>query len=148
MSVLSVLNIAVPALRQSLNAGAVEVRWIVAGYSPAFGLVLVPGGSLGDVRGRKGLFLLGPSAFLVLRGRRHGYAGGHRRRRPAAAGRGRRSCQLTGDPHPSGIGGLPATGKTTLARLPAAEIGAVHLRVDTIEQALVPAQSRDVSGRR
>ncbi|MFC9680184.1 AAA family ATPase [Streptomyces sp. NPDC056948] len=34
------------------------------------------------------------------------------------------------------IGGLPATGKTTLARLLAAEIGAVHLRVDTIEQAL------------
>ncbi|GAA4330421.1 AAA family ATPase [Streptomyces venetus] len=35
------------------------------------------------------------------------------------------------------IGGLPATGKTTLARLLAAEVGAVHLRVDTIEQALV-----------
>jgi predicted kinase len=35
------------------------------------------------------------------------------------------------------IGGLPATGKTTLARLLAAETGAVHVRVDTIEQALV-----------
>ncbi|MGW2572179.1 AAA family ATPase [Streptomyces sp. NPDC001537] len=35
------------------------------------------------------------------------------------------------------IGGLPATGKTTLARLLAAEIGAVHVRVDTIERALV-----------
>jgi predicted kinase len=35
------------------------------------------------------------------------------------------------------IGGLPATGKTTLARLLDAEIGAVHVRVDTIEQALV-----------
>ncbi|MFF4364126.1 AAA family ATPase [Streptomyces sp. NPDC001604] len=35
------------------------------------------------------------------------------------------------------IGGLPATGKTALARLPAAKIGAVHVRVDTIEQALV-----------
>ncbi|MFC9503901.1 AAA family ATPase [Streptomyces sp. NPDC057002] len=34
------------------------------------------------------------------------------------------------------IGGLPAAGKTTLARLLAAQIGAVHLRVDTIEQAL------------
>ncbi|MER6141898.1 AAA family ATPase [Streptomyces sparsogenes] len=36
------------------------------------------------------------------------------------------------------IGGLPGTGKTTLARLLAARIGAVHLRVDTIEQAIVP----------
>ncbi|MEU6591095.1 AAA family ATPase [Streptomyces sp. NPDC046881] len=37
------------------------------------------------------------------------------------------------------LGGLPATGKTTLARLLAARTGAVHLRVDTIEQALVRA---------
>ncbi|MGW6483848.1 AAA family ATPase [Streptomyces sp. NPDC055059] len=35
------------------------------------------------------------------------------------------------------IGGLPATGKTTLARLLAARLGAVHMRVDTIEQAIV-----------
>ncbi|MGX9883218.1 AAA family ATPase [Streptomyces sp. NPDC002276] len=35
------------------------------------------------------------------------------------------------------IGGFPGTGKTTLSRLLAAHIGAVHLRVDTIEQALV-----------
>lgn len=35
------------------------------------------------------------------------------------------------------MGGLPGTGKTTLARLLAARIGAVHLRVDAIEQVLV-----------
>ncbi|MEU6773507.1 AAA family ATPase [Streptomyces sp. NPDC046759] len=35
------------------------------------------------------------------------------------------------------MGGLPGTGKTTHARLLAARIGAVHLRVDTIEQAIV-----------
>lgn len=32
------------------------------------------------------------------------------------------------------LGGLPATGKTTLARLLCVRIGAVHLRIDTIEQ--------------
>ena len=35
------------------------------------------------------------------------------------------------------LGGLPATGKSTLARLLAHRTGAVHVRVDTIEQALV-----------
>jgi predicted kinase len=35
------------------------------------------------------------------------------------------------------MGGLPGTGKTTPARLLAARTGAVHLRIDTIEQAVV-----------
>ncbi|MFD4653049.1 MFS transporter [Streptomyces sp. NPDC058441] len=61
----SVLNIAVPALRHSLGAGPTDVQWIVAGYSLTFGLMLVPGGSLGDVHGRKGLFLVGLSAFVL-----------------------------------------------------------------------------------
>jgi predicted kinase len=34
------------------------------------------------------------------------------------------------------LGGLPGTGKTTLARLLANRLGAMHLRIDTIEQAL------------
>lgn len=35
------------------------------------------------------------------------------------------------------IGGLPASGKTTLSRLLAGRLGAVHVRIDTIEQAIV-----------
>ncbi|MFD0115610.1 MFS transporter [Streptomyces sp. NPDC127176] len=61
----AVLNIAVPSMRQSLGAGAGDVQWIVAGYSLAFGLALVPGGSLGDAYGRKRFFLLGVAAFLL-----------------------------------------------------------------------------------
>ncbi|WP_405779344.1 hypothetical protein OG512_04035 [Streptomyces sp. NBC_01378] len=39
----AVVNIAVPSMRQSLGAGAGDVQWMVAGYSLAFGLALVPG---------------------------------------------------------------------------------------------------------
>ncbi|MEU5262262.1 AAA family ATPase [Amycolatopsis sp. NPDC021455] len=35
------------------------------------------------------------------------------------------------------LGGLPGTGKTTVARPPARELAAAYLRIDTIEQALV-----------
>jgi len=42
--------------------------------------------------------------------------------------------------------GLPGSGKTTLARLLAQRIGAAHLRIDTIEQALRDLCSFDVQG--
>ncbi|WP_285608511.1 MFS transporter [Actinokineospora globicatena] len=61
----SVLTIALPSLRESLGAGSTDVQWIVSGYSLTFGLALVPGGSLGDARGRKGLFLIGLATFVL-----------------------------------------------------------------------------------
>ncbi|MER5182393.1 MFS transporter [Streptomyces sp. NPDC002896] len=61
----SVLNIAVPVLGRSLEATPAHVQWIIAGYSLTFGLAFVPGGSLGDVHGRKGLFLIGLSSFVM-----------------------------------------------------------------------------------
>lgn len=61
----AVLNIAIPSMRHSLGAGAADVQWIVAGYSLAFGLALVPGGSLGDLHGRKRFFLVGVAVFLL-----------------------------------------------------------------------------------
>lgn len=39
------------------------------------------------------------------------------------------------------IGGLPGTGKSTIARLLAARLGAVWLRIDSIEQALIRAET-------
>ncbi|MER5867111.1 MFS transporter [Kitasatospora sp. NPDC002040] len=60
----SVLNIAVPALRSTLEADPTQVQWIVAGYSLAFGLALIPGGRLGDLRGRKPFFVAGIALFV------------------------------------------------------------------------------------
>nr|BEK70263.1 MFS transporter [Kitasatospora purpeofusca] len=62
----SVLNTAIPALRESLHAQPAHLQWIVAGYSLAFGLALIPGGRLGDVRGRKWFFVGGLALFTVV----------------------------------------------------------------------------------
>ncbi|MEV7773614.1 MFS transporter [Kitasatospora sp. NPDC086791] len=62
----SVLNTSIPALRASLHAGPADLQWIVAGYSLAFGLALIPGGRLGDVKGRKWFFVSGLALFTLV----------------------------------------------------------------------------------
>ncbi|MFC3987978.1 MFS transporter [Actinoplanes siamensis] len=61
----SSLTTAIPALRESLGAGPATLQWIIAGYSLAFGLALVPAGRLGDAHGRKWLFAGGVALFTV-----------------------------------------------------------------------------------
>ena len=59
----SIVNVALPSIESQLDAGPAELQLIVAGYTLAFGLVLVPAGRLGDVWGRKSLFIIGLVGF-------------------------------------------------------------------------------------
>ncbi len=61
----SIVNVALPSIERSLDAGPSQLQLIVAGYTLAFGLVLVPAGRLGDARGRRGLFLVGLAGFAL-----------------------------------------------------------------------------------
>jgi EmrB/QacA subfamily drug resistance transporter len=62
---LSIVNVALPSLQESLGADASDLQWIVAGYALAFGVVLVPAGRLGDARSRRTIFLLGVALFTL-----------------------------------------------------------------------------------
>jgi EmrB/QacA subfamily drug resistance transporter len=62
---LSKVNVGLPSIERSLDAGSSELQLIVAGYALAFGLALVPAGRLGDIYGRKILFVIGLSAFTL-----------------------------------------------------------------------------------
>src|SRR3712207_7633607 len=56
---LSIVNVALPSLRTSIQASDSDLQWIIAGYALAFGVVLVPAGRLGDARSRRTVFLVG-----------------------------------------------------------------------------------------
>ncbi|GAA1647012.1 MFS transporter [Georgenia ruanii] len=61
----SIVNVALPSVERSLAASASDLQWIVAGYTLAFGLTLVPAGRIGDVLGRRSVFVFGLGAFVV-----------------------------------------------------------------------------------
>jgi EmrB/QacA subfamily drug resistance transporter len=61
----SIVNVALPSLRQGLAASESDLQWVVSGYALAFGLVLVPAGRLGDVRGRRRVFMAGLALFTL-----------------------------------------------------------------------------------
>lgn len=60
---ISKVNVGLPSIDEALGAGPTELQLITAGYTLAFGLVLVPAGRLGDVRSRRIMFLVGLAAF-------------------------------------------------------------------------------------
>src|SRR3954463_4126949 len=61
----SVTNVALPSIGDDTGAGASQLQWIVSGYTLAFGLVPVLGGKLGDDHGRRLMFQVGVTGFVV-----------------------------------------------------------------------------------
>ncbi len=55
----TVVNIALPAIRSQFGSSISELSWSVNAYTLVFGVLLVTGGRLGDVFGRKRMFLAG-----------------------------------------------------------------------------------------
>lgn len=61
----TVVLIAAPTIRADLGGGYAGIQWIVAAYSLTLGLLLVTGGRLGDIVGRKRMFLAGVVGFTL-----------------------------------------------------------------------------------
>jgi EmrB/QacA subfamily drug resistance transporter len=61
----SVANLAGPSIRADLGGGQVTVQWVLSAYTAAFALGLVTSGRLGDLLGRRRLFLLGMAGFTL-----------------------------------------------------------------------------------
>ncbi|GAA4009922.1 MFS transporter [Sphingomonas humi] len=61
----SVLNVALPTIRGSFDAGASDVQWVVNAYLLPLSALLLLGGALGDQHGRKRLLLIGTGLFAA-----------------------------------------------------------------------------------
>ncbi|MFJ9694848.1 MFS transporter [Kitasatospora sp. NPDC101183] len=61
----TVANVAAPSMQRSLAAGYSAIQWVLVGYQLSFALSLILGGRLGDILGRKKVFLLGVAGFTL-----------------------------------------------------------------------------------
>jgi EmrB/QacA subfamily drug resistance transporter len=61
----TIVNVAVPSILKDLHASYAEVEWIIAGYVLGFAAMLITGGRLGDIYGRKRIFLIGVAGFTI-----------------------------------------------------------------------------------
>ncbi len=61
----TIVNVAVPSIQSGLGASSAAVQWVVSGYALTFGLTLVAGGRLGDLVGRRRMFVVGLVLFTL-----------------------------------------------------------------------------------
>jgi EmrB/QacA subfamily drug resistance transporter len=61
----TVVNVALPALQASFHASVVDVQWVVESYGLFLAALILVGGSLGDLFGRRLAFLVGVTIFAV-----------------------------------------------------------------------------------
>ncbi|MDQ6798602.1 MAG: MFS transporter, partial [Actinomycetota bacterium] len=61
----TVVNVALPSIGRDLHAGLAGLQWTVNGYLLTLGSLLLLGGSLGDLYGRRRLFVTGLVAFTA-----------------------------------------------------------------------------------
>ncbi|MFI9827092.1 MFS transporter [Streptomyces sp. NPDC051913] len=61
----TITNIAAPTITADLGGGPGLVQWLGTAYALALGVLLVPGGRLGDKYGRRRLFLTGLAGFVA-----------------------------------------------------------------------------------
>src|ERR1700740_3521338 len=61
----TVVNVAMPAIQASFHATVVDVQWVIESYGLLLAALILVGGSLGDILGRRRMFLVGVAIFAA-----------------------------------------------------------------------------------
>jgi EmrB/QacA subfamily drug resistance transporter len=107
----TVVNVALPSIQRDLDAHISELEWIVNGYTLTFAVLIATGGRLGDIFGRRRMFLTGVIIFALT---------------SATAGLAQNAEMLIASRAVQGIGAalmMPATLSIVTHAFPAAERG-------------------------
>jgi EmrB/QacA subfamily drug resistance transporter len=61
----TIVNVALPSIQQDLNIGISELEWVFNGYALTFGVLMLTGGKLADMLGRRRIFVAGLVIFTA-----------------------------------------------------------------------------------
>src|SRR5688572_5793842 len=61
----TVVNVALPSIQRDLGVGLSELEWIVTGYALTFAALMLTGGKLADLLGRRLIFVVGLAIFTL-----------------------------------------------------------------------------------
>jgi len=61
----TIVNVAMPTIGRSLHASGAELQLVVAGYTVSYAMMLITGARLGDLFGRRRMFLAGVTTFTL-----------------------------------------------------------------------------------
>jgi MFS family permease len=61
----TIVNVALPSIQRSLHFSSADLTWVINGYLISFGSFLLLGGRLGDLIGRRRIFLVGVAVFTL-----------------------------------------------------------------------------------
>ena len=61
----TVVNVAVPTLQATFHASVIDVQWVVESYGIFLAALILAGGALGDLFGRRRMFLVGVGVFAA-----------------------------------------------------------------------------------
>jgi EmrB/QacA subfamily drug resistance transporter len=107
----TVVNVALPSIQRDLGASISQLEWVINGYTLTFAVLIATGGRLGDIFGRRLMFLAGVVIFAIT---------------SATAGLAQDPAMLIGSRAIQGVGGalmLPATLSIITHAFPASERG-------------------------
>jgi MFS family permease len=61
----TVVNVALPAIQRTLGGTVIDMQWVVEGYALLLSALILAGGAMGDVFGRRRTFLYGVAVFAA-----------------------------------------------------------------------------------